>query len=181
METVDPCLLYFSLHYCTFFSHCIVLLFLFLQAYQRLQIQQQMMQAQRNVSGPIRQQEQQVSQQMHHYTNKQYDHKGCTCVTQCQQWHRALTQQFIFSTNVLGLTWCCNNNRGNSIMRCYHRSCSNLKISHGNRLLLVRHEPTSLFSFFLKCLIRQLSASCCLLKEGMLLFCPLCPRPFHSS
>lgn len=34
----------------------------FSQAYQRLQIQQQMMQAQRNVSGPIRQQEQQVSQ-----------------------------------------------------------------------------------------------------------------------
>lgn len=34
----------------------------FFQAYQRLQIQQQMMQAQRNVSGPIRQQEQQVSQ-----------------------------------------------------------------------------------------------------------------------
>lgn len=31
------------------------------QAYQRLQIQQQMLQAQRNVSGPIRQQEQQVS------------------------------------------------------------------------------------------------------------------------
>lgn len=30
------------------------------QAYQRLQIQQQMLQAQRNVSGPIRQQEQQV-------------------------------------------------------------------------------------------------------------------------
>lgn len=33
----------------------------FVQAYQRLQIQQQMLQAQRNVSGPIRQQEQQVS------------------------------------------------------------------------------------------------------------------------
>lgn len=33
-----------------------------IQAYQRLQIQHQMMQAQRNVSGPIRQQEQQVSQ-----------------------------------------------------------------------------------------------------------------------
>ncbi|KAJ4944559.1 hypothetical protein JOQ06_013102 [Pogonophryne albipinna] len=33
------------------------------QAYQRLQIQQQMMQAQRNVSGPIRQQEQQVARQ----------------------------------------------------------------------------------------------------------------------
>lgn len=32
-----------------------------MQAYQRLQIQQQMLQAQRNVSGPIRQQEQQVS------------------------------------------------------------------------------------------------------------------------
>lgn len=32
-----------------------------LQAYQRLQIQQQMLQAQRSVSGPIRQQEQQVS------------------------------------------------------------------------------------------------------------------------
>uniref|UniRef100_A0A087Y188 Trinucleotide repeat-containing gene 6C protein n=1 Tax=Poecilia formosa TaxID=48698 RepID=A0A087Y188_POEFO len=32
-----------------------------IQAYQRLQIQQQMMQAQRNVSGPIRQQEQQVA------------------------------------------------------------------------------------------------------------------------
>lgn len=31
-----------------------------LQAYQRLQIQQQMLQAQRNVSGPMRQQEQQV-------------------------------------------------------------------------------------------------------------------------
>lgn len=31
-----------------------------MQAYQRLQIQQQMLQAQRNVSGPIRQQEQQV-------------------------------------------------------------------------------------------------------------------------
>lgn len=30
------------------------------QAYQRLQIQQQMLQAQRNVSGPMRQQEQQV-------------------------------------------------------------------------------------------------------------------------
>ncbi|KAI3353075.1 hypothetical protein L3Q82_019641, partial [Scortum barcoo] len=35
--------------------------FLSPQAYQRLQIQQQMMQAQRNVSGPIRQQEQQVA------------------------------------------------------------------------------------------------------------------------
>lgn len=35
-------------------------LFSNLQAYQRLQIQQQMLQAQRNVSGPIRQQEQQV-------------------------------------------------------------------------------------------------------------------------
>lgn len=34
-----------------------------MQAYQRLQIQQQMLQAQRNVSGPIRQQEQQVSSQ----------------------------------------------------------------------------------------------------------------------
>lgn len=37
---------------CVFFSLC--------KAYQRLQIQQQMMQAQRNVSGPIKQQEQQV-------------------------------------------------------------------------------------------------------------------------
>lgn len=35
------------------------------QAYQRLQIQQQMLQAQRNVSGPIRQQEQQVSNFLH--------------------------------------------------------------------------------------------------------------------
>lgn len=69
METVDPSLLlfFFPLHYCLF-DHCIELLILFIQAYQRLQIQQQMMQAQRNVSGPIRQQEQQVSQQMHHYT-----------------------------------------------------------------------------------------------------------------
>lgn len=43
-------------------SHCDLrfLFFLNLQAYQRLQIQQQMLQAQRNVSGPIRQQEQQV-------------------------------------------------------------------------------------------------------------------------
>lgn len=37
-----------------------------IQAYQRLQIQHQMMQAQRNVSGPIRQQEQQVSQMCHY-------------------------------------------------------------------------------------------------------------------
>lgn len=58
------------------FNHCIVLLVPFLQAYQRLQIQQQMMQAQRNVSGPIRQQEQQVSQQMHHYSHKKYDDEG---------------------------------------------------------------------------------------------------------
>lgn len=36
------------------------LILCFVQAYQRLQIQQQMLQAQRNVSGPIRQQEQQV-------------------------------------------------------------------------------------------------------------------------
>ena len=42
----------------------------FFQAYQRLQIQQQMMQAQRNVSGPIRQQEQQVSQQVCIYTHE---------------------------------------------------------------------------------------------------------------
>ena len=40
-----------------------------LQAYQRLQIQQQMMQAQRNMSGPIRQQEQQVSAQTHTHTH----------------------------------------------------------------------------------------------------------------
>lgn len=42
----------------------------FFQAYQRLQIQQQMMQAQRNVSGPIRQQEQQVSQQVCKHGNR---------------------------------------------------------------------------------------------------------------
>ena len=37
-----------------------------MQAYQRLQIQQQMLQAQRNVSGPIRQQEQQVGLRLGH-------------------------------------------------------------------------------------------------------------------
>lgn len=44
------------------------------QAYQRLQIQQQMMQAQRNVSGPIRQQEQQVSQQVQIAGTKTFGH-----------------------------------------------------------------------------------------------------------
>lgn len=51
----------------------IVLYMCFIQAYQRLQIQQQMMQAQRNVSGPIRQQEQQVSQHSFYYGYKMYD------------------------------------------------------------------------------------------------------------
>lgn len=68
METVDPSLLLCCIFpfIIVYFNHCIVLFVPFIQAYQRLQIQQQMMQAQRNVSGPIRQQEQQVSQQMHH-------------------------------------------------------------------------------------------------------------------
>lgn len=44
------------------FFPLIVPFLMHLQAYQRLQLQQQMLQAQRNVSGPMRQQEQQVGQ-----------------------------------------------------------------------------------------------------------------------
>uniref|UniRef100_A0A671L0Q8 Trinucleotide repeat-containing gene 6C protein n=1 Tax=Sinocyclocheilus anshuiensis TaxID=1608454 RepID=A0A671L0Q8_9TELE len=54
-----------------------------LQAYQRLQIQQQMMQAQRNVSGPIKQQEQQVARTI---TNMQQ---------QIQQHQRQLAQALL--------------------------------------------------------------------------------------
>lgn len=43
-----------------FLSYSPCVFFFLCQAYQRLQIQQQMMQAQRNVSGSIKQQEQQV-------------------------------------------------------------------------------------------------------------------------
>lgn len=66
---IDSCYNRFGILRTSSVYHLVVIFFYFflpfIQAYQRLQIQQQMMQAQRNVSGPIRQQEQQVSQQMH--------------------------------------------------------------------------------------------------------------------
>ncbi|MBN3314212.1 TNR6C protein, partial [Atractosteus spatula] len=46
-----------------------------LQAYQRLQIQQQMLQAQRNVSGPIRQQEQQVARTINNMQQQIQQHQ----------------------------------------------------------------------------------------------------------
>lgn len=61
METLDPCYLLCCLFMISK-NNSLYVWSLVIQAYQRLQIQQQMMQAQRNVSGPIRQQEQQVSQ-----------------------------------------------------------------------------------------------------------------------
>lgn len=65
----------------------IFFLVLFVQAYQRLQIQQQMMQAQRNVSGPIRQQEQQVSQQSWQWMIRKVMHFMCDYWLKKKTWH----------------------------------------------------------------------------------------------
>lgn len=113
---------------------------LFIQAYQRLQIQQQMMQAQRNVSGPIRQQEQQVSQQR----LKKYDHQGHYIYV----W--PLTQNTVTQLLNSQIFWVSHDATDEN-----HRISSKLKWPvcmhlRGNRLLLVELESTSSFFFIEK-------------------------------
>lgn len=66
-----------------------------LQAYQRLQLQQQMLQAQRNVSGPMRQQEQQVGQTCLSLSSS-------ACTLECWFWLPTATDVWLGSVIALG-------------------------------------------------------------------------------